>query len=335
MLSSVDPANRPLWIRYLVAIAIVVAAGGIRQAVDPLSTTDAPLMLFMLSVTGAAWFGGAGPGILATMFAVFVATYWFTEPQYSFHLVRQWQLVAMIVFIFEGVAISLFMTHLHRVGRVARQNEARNAELERRILEISEAERSRIGQDLHDGVGQHLTGTSMMAKRLSQRLATAAPQYAPDAARISELLNEAIGSTRDLGKLLAPPLLSQEGLAIALADLCKQIESIFDVRCTFEDRTDEPLRDQVIGTHLYRITQEAISNAVKHGQAKAIEVSLIHEGPVFSLRVTNDGKPFVEPPPGASGLGLRIMRYRAKMIGAGLQIATKDGKTAIICESQS
>jgi signal transduction histidine kinase len=243
-------------------------------------------------------------------------------------------MVAMIVFLIEGVAISLFFDHLHRVGRVARNSEALNAELERRILEISEAERSRIGQDLHDGVGQHLTGTSMMAKRLSQRLATAAPQYAPDAARISELLNEAIGSTRDLGKLLAPPLLSQEGLAVALADLCKQIESIFDVRCSFEDRTDEPLRDPVVGTHLYRITQEAISNAVKHGQARAVAVSLIHDGPVFSLKVTNDGRPFVEPPPGGSGLGLRIMRYRAKMIGAGLQILTKDGKTVIICESK-
>jgi signal transduction histidine kinase len=330
----VDPTQRSAPARYAVAILLVASAAALRHLVDPLSTTEAPLMLFMLPVTGAAWFGGAGPGILATALSVLVAVYRFMEPSYSFHLMHQSLWMAIGGFVIEGTAISLFLSHLHRVVRLARQSEALNADLERRILEISEAERSRIGQDLHDGVGQHLTGTSMMAKRLSQRLAGESSRYAADALKISELLNEAIGSTRDLGKLLSPPLLSQEGLGVALADLCKNAEALFGIRCTFFDRTPTPFRDPATGTHLYRITQEAISNAVKHGQAREVVVELLHDGPTVWLKVSNDGRPFVEPPPGASGLGLRIMRYRAKMIGARLQIATKDGKTAIICESQ-
>ncbi len=210
MLERVKVSERSAFLRYFAAIALVAATAGLRSMVDPLSTTDAPLMLFTLVVTAAAWFGGFGAGVVATLFSAVVAVYRFMEPSYQFTFNSNTQIVTLVVFLIEGVAISIFMEHLLRVVETARRSEDTNRELERRILEISEEERRRIGQDLHDGIGQHLTGTSMMAHRLSQRLSVEHSPLAGDAARISGLLNEAIASTRDVGKLLSPPLLNQE-----------------------------------------------------------------------------------------------------------------------------
>ncbi len=332
MLERVKVSERSAFLRYFAAIALVAATAGLRSMVDPLSTTDAPLMLFTLVVTAAAWFGGFGAGVVATLFSAVVAVYRFMEPSYQFTFNSNTQIVTLVVFLIEGVAISIFMEHLLRVVETARRSEDTNRELERRILEISEEERRRIGQDLHDGIGQHLTGTSMMAHRLSQRLSVEHSPLAGDAARISGLLNEAIASTRDVGKLLSPPLLNQEGLAVALEDLCSNIEQLFSVSCRFEDQSTVIFRDSAVGTHLYRITQEAISNAIKHSNATKIDVALEHSDALTRITVRYNGKPFVEPPDTNPGLGLRIMRFRAKMIGAQLQIRNStDQQTTLVC----
>jgi len=332
MLERVKVSERSAFLRYFTAISLVAATAGVRSMVYPLSTTDAPLMLFTVVVTAAAWFGGFGAGVVATLFSAVVALYRFMEPSYRFALDSRTQVVTLIVFLIEGVAISVFMEHLLRVVEAARRSEETNRELERRILEISEEERRRIGQDLHDGIGQHLTGTSMMAHRLSQRLSAEHSPLAGDAARISGLLNEAIASTRDVGKLLSPPLLTQEGLAVALEDLCSHIEQLFGVSCQFEDQSTVIFRDSAVGTHLYRITQEAISNAIKHGNATELDVVLENSDALTQITVRNNGKPFVEPPDTNPGLGLRIMRFRAKMIGAKLQIRNStDQQTTLVC----
>lgn len=325
-------STKSTWKHYLAAVAMVLGATIIRVPIDPGLTTETPLMLYTLAVTGAAWVGGVGPGVMASIISVVVVNYRFMEPFYQFGVKSSSQWMALLAFVLEGTAISFFLGHLQRITRTAQKSEETNRELERRILEISEEERRRIGQDLHDGIGQHLTGTSMMAHRLSQRLSVEHSPLAGDAARISGLLNEAIASTRDVGKLLSPPLLNQEGLAVALEDLCSNIEQLFGVSCQFEDHSTIMFRDSAVGTHLYRITQEAISNAIKHGKATKVDVSLESSNALTRITVANNGKPFVEPPDTYPGLGLRIMRFRAKMIGAALQIRNAtDQQTTLVC----
>lgn len=330
------PRRRPAWIAYVVSTAVLVIIIALRFTLEVTVEGSSPFLLLLIAVMAAAWMGGTGPALFITVLATLAGHFFFGSPRWSLALTSRHEAIEVSLFLVEGGVLAVLAGRLHAARNAALAGQAEARSLQEELLNISDDERRRIGQDLHDGVGQHLTGTSMLAKRLSHRLTEAAPEYAADAARISQLLNEAIGSTRDLGKLLAPPLLSQEGLAPALAELCQSAEQLLGIRCTLVDQSDGRLHDPVVGMHLYRIAQEAISNAVKHGQAKEVVVDLTSSRQSTCLTVSSDGAPFTEPSASDSGLGWRIMRYRATMIGASLQAVTQDdGRTAIICVGQS
>jgi signal transduction histidine kinase len=317
---------------YLASTAILVIIIALRVALEVTVEGSSPFLLLLIAVMAAAWMGGTGPALFITALAALAGHFFFAAPEWSLAMGSKHEAVEVVLFLIEGCVLAVLAGRLHAARNAALAGQAEARSLQEELLRVTDDERRRISQDLHDGVGQHLTGTSMMAKRLSHRLTDLSPEYAEDAANISRLLNEAIGSTRDLGKLLAPPLLSHEGLGSALAELCQSAEQLLGIRCTLVDRTNEPLLDPVIGMHLYRITQEGISNAAKHGHAKVVEVELTRSGTSLCLQVTSDGTPFVEPSASGSGLGWRIMRYRATMIGASLRAQTlPDGRTAIIC----
>src|SRR5262249_25636725 len=155
-------------------------------------------------------------------------------------------------------------------------SEAEARQLERRILEIADEEQRRIGHDLHDGLGQHLTGIALMVRRLEQHLTASSSPDADEARRLSELTKTAVEWTHDLSRSLSPPVLeSPGGLSEALRELAAHAETIFKIRCTFEQTDGSlPRVDLPTSVHLYRIAQEAISNAVRHGGAKTITVEL-------------------------------------------------------------
>lgn len=329
-----NPA-RPAWRAYLAATAILGLIVAMRFALERVAEGSSPFLLLLVAVMAAAWLGGTGPALYATVLAALAGHFFFAAPEWSFSLFSRQEGVEVVLFLLEGGAVAVLAGRLHAARNAALEGQAEARSLQAELLRVTDEERRRISQDLHDGVGQHLTGTSMMAKRLSHRLAELSPQYAADAAQISRLLNEAIGKTRDLGKLLAPPLLSQEGLGAALAELCQSAEQLLGIRCTLADRSAGRLTDPVVGMHLYRITQEAISNAAKHGQARTVAVELSQNDGELILQVSSDGTPFAEPAPGGTGLGWRIMRYRATMIGAALRVTPlPDGRTAIICSGK-
>jgi two-component system, LuxR family, sensor kinase FixL len=192
--------------------------------------------------------------------------------------------------------------------------------LQREVLEIAAREQQRIGQDLHDGTGQELTGLAMMAERLSGDLAERALPQAAMAAKIVDGLVKALNHVRALSKGLVPVEVDAEGLMVALADLAARTSEMHAVACVFE--CDEPVAvvDNHSATHLYRLSQETVTNAIKHGHAHHITIRLSNEDRYVTLRITDDGTGFSGNGQEATGSGLRIMRYRAELIRAKLTI---------------
>ena len=204
--------------------------------------------------------------------------------------------------------------------------------LEREILEISDREQRRIGQGLHDGLCQHLAGIELMSQVLEQQLAKKSHPTAAQAGRIAEHVREAIAQTRMLARGLSPVSMEANGLMSALEELTKTITELFDIECRFECEETMLISDNAAATHLYRIAQEAINNAIKHGKARKIVVALERYKSNNRLRITDNGTGFPKELNDHSGMGLQIMKYRAGMIGASLEIQRADGKgTSVIC----
>jgi signal transduction histidine kinase len=204
--------------------------------------------------------------------------------------------------------------------------------LEKTILEIGEAERRKIGQDLHDGLGQHLTGVAFMGKVLEQRLAEASVAEAAEAAKIVSLVNQSIGMTRDLARGLLPVVSEAHGLMSALEHWAAEVSALFHVACHFECCDPILVYDEALADHLYRLAQEAVNNAIRHGRAKniAIGLAIVKGGGVLTIR--DDGCGFEVVPKSQSGLGLRIMSYRAKMINGSLSVQSSlNGGTLVRC----
>jgi len=203
--------------------------------------------------------------------------------------------------------------------------------LERRVLEISEMEQRRIGQDLHDTLGQNLTGAAFLSKVLGEKLSRRQAPECDDAAAIEELLNQAVAQTRSIAKGLCPVEVSLGGLADALEELAAGVRRVFEIACTFEhDPID--LLPPAVTSHAYRIVQEAVNNAVKHANASAIAIRARRRDHAFELVVADDGDgmpPGRDPP---KGMGLRIMQYRAGVIGATIDVSSAPGEgTTIRC----
>jgi PAS domain S-box-containing protein len=193
-------------------------------------------------------------------------------------------------------------------------------QLEKAILNISAREQRRIGQDLHDGLGQHLTGIAFMAKVHETRLAEKRVDETADAAKLVKLVNEAIHKTRELARGLLPVVSDEHGLMSALQLWAAEVEDIFNVPCRFQCDTPVLIQDDGIATHLYHIAQEAVHNALKHGRSKSIWIGLTAEHGRGTLLVKDDGSGIAELREHSQGMGLHIMKYRAGMIGGTLDV---------------
>jgi signal transduction histidine kinase len=193
-------------------------------------------------------------------------------------------------------------------------------QLERALLNISAREQQRIGQDLHDGLGQHLTGIAFMAKVHEEKLAKTNAADAADAAKIVRLVNEAVQKTRELARGLFPVMSDPQGLMSALQFWAREVEDIFGVCCKFECEFPVLIQDNAAATHLYRIAQEAVNNAIKHGKARNVVVKLTAENGYGTLLIADDGAGIPEERANSPGMGLHIMGYRSSMIGGRLLV---------------
>ncbi len=208
----------------------------------------------------------------------------------------------------------------------------RRRRLERDLLEISEREQRRIGQELHDSLGQLLTGIAIMTKALERKLRRQAIAEAGDAKEIARLVNSAVEETRHLSRGLHPVALDENGLMSALESLAEATQNVFRISCTFCCQRAVPVRNASMALHLYRIAQEAVTNAIRHGQTRHIQIELSAPTSRALLTITSDGRRFEEWPTDHKGIGLQMMRHRAEMIDGTLEVQPgPDGGTRVTC----
>lgn len=201
--------------------------------------------------------------------------------------------------------------------------------LEKQVMDISDRERQKIGQDLHDDLCPHLIGVEGLGKVLTRKLSDKNPDEAHLANKITGLVKNAITKTRRLARGLCPVFLVDRGLESSLRELAANTESVFGVACRFICNVQARISDNLVATHLFHIVQEAVHNAARHGQATAITITLNGDQDRMQLSVEDDGRGVPENRE-SDGMGLRIMGFRASMIHAVLDIHTPEKGGTIV-----
>ena len=203
-------------------------------------------------------------------------------------------------------------------------------QLEKEILRISDREQWRIGQDLHDGLGQQLTAIELMCQSLRGDLPAGESDLGDQVGRISAALRAAISQTRSLAHGLTPFMLDAAGLQAALGELVQRTASLGRVQCRFDCPAPVPLHDPEAAGHLYRIAQEAVNNALKHSSAGGIAIRLANDDGYVVLEISDDGRGLSRAKKSGQHIGLRVMRHRANAIGAELTITSVRGKGVVV-----
>lgn len=322
-----------------ICIVIVTLVG----LVDYLSGYETFFFIFyLLAVFLAVWFVNTPYGVLmaALSVAAWISSNIEAGARYSSDFVPVWN--ALIMFAFYLVAIWLMVKVKHFNQELERRVQLRTeslakeirerVRLQKELLETGERERRRIGHELHDSLCQHLTGTALAGHLTGQKLAGKSLPEAAEVSRLVELVEQAIELTRTLSRSLNPVELQPGRLADNFRELAANSSVQFNVRCKFEFAGAAPLPEVEVGTHLYHIAEEAIVNAVLHGKAKHILVCLDATEDELILSVTDDGVGLAENFRKKNGMGLRIMEYRADLIGARFGVGREAGRgTHVIC----
>lgn len=313
----------------MVALCLGIV-GGIAW-VDYLTGYETFFFVFYLAaVFLAVWYVGASSGVLISALSVtaWVSTNIAAGEHYTSYFVPIWNATIMFLFYLVVVVLLAKLRNLQREleTRVRQRTAALNEEvrertrLQRELVETAEREQRRISYDMHDGLCQQLTGTALVSHALGQKLANQSLPEAAEANRLVNLIEEAIELTRSLARGLDPIEVQTGKLADNFQALAARKSKRFNVSCQFEGQQAVPLNDVKVATQLYRIAQEAVINAARHGKAKHITIRLDYLAGKIVLTITDDGTGLPENARNADGMGLRIMAYRAEMIGATFHI---------------
>ena len=340
MISLLDKLERSSRLALIVAGLAVLALIGV---IDYLTGFELLFSVFYLLEVGlAAWFVGRWFGLLMSVLSVIV---WIggdvaAGAHYSNFVVPIWNAVILMVFYFIVVWLLTHLRALHQQleDRVRDRTRALTREmterqrLEEEILRVSEREQQRIGHDLHDSLCQHLTATALAGQVLGDRLAAKSLPEASDAGKVVQLVEEGIELARNLARGLYPVEMEAEGLMAAFQELATSVTKGAKVRCVFECSQPVLIHDDRVATHLYRITQEAVRNAVRHAKAKRLGINLSEQNGTVKLSIEDDGLGVPDDLQHSKGLGVRIMAHRAAMIGGTFSIEpAPTGGTIVTC----
>jgi signal transduction histidine kinase len=280
------------------------------------------------------WFGDRKLAVLISVLSTF-AWWWADRASghlYSSEWLRVWDAIVRLMFFCLVMFAGWTIGQQREAIRARLELLERSQQLEEEIIGISEREQQRIGHDLHDGVCQYLAAIGFSASMMKRELEREAHVLAKTAGEIAHLLQNAAVLTRDLARGLSPVDRDEGGLESALEELASSTSRIAGISCSFICPEPVPVRDNTQAVHLFRIAQEALSNALKHGHAKAVVIAFESGDEACSLRVSDNGVGFVPSHVERNGMGLSIMRYRARMIGGRLEIQSNPPTgTVVVC----
>lgn len=252
---------------------------------------------------------------------------------YSAPAVRAWEIAIRFAFFFLVALAGIATKERHQAASARILLLEHAQKLEKQIIEVSEYERQRIGRDLHDGLCQFLAAIGCAATSLKIDLKEQGlDKLAADAGEIEKLLSESVKQARDLSHGLVPVQLNEAGLPAALQELAASTTRLLAIECTFESAGQNGAGQNGRATHLYRIAQEAIHNATKHGKASKIDLRLSANANATSLSITDDGIGFPKNETETNGVGISIMRYRANLMGGEFAVEPgARGGTVVSC----
>ena len=334
---SLESRPRPLLV--LIGLAILALVG----VVDYLAGFEISFSVFyLLGIAFATWFIGKSFGFIFSVLSVIISQVgdFAAGAHYSSVFVPVWNVIILASFYFIVVWLmaNLRMSQKQLEAKVQQRTLSLTREiaererLEKEVLEVSEREQRRIGHDLHDGLCQHWAATAMAGQVLNEKLAARSLAEAADAREIVKLAENGITLTRNLAHGISPAEMESEGLVNALHELADNVSKMFKVRCAFECDSPPAINDTAAATHLYRVAQEAVQNAVRHGKPGQIIISLAGRKERVELTVEDDGTGLPDDWQKQRGLGTRIMAHRAAMIGGAFSIEPNPtGGTFVKC----
>ena len=209
----------------------------------------------------------------------------------------------------------------------------RAQDLEREILRTSEMEQQRIGRDLHDSLGPQLAAIGYAVSFLEDELRKRGQPEVATTEKIREMVTEAVSLTRGLARGIFPVQMDAAGLAMALTELAETMSRVSNTAVSFCETGNTWIDDPEVGMHLFRIAQEAVNNATKHGEAKNVSISLSSTGGFTRLIIADDGKGISSLPSDKKGIGLESMRYRARALQGEFKIDSIPCEgTVVVCE---
>jgi signal transduction histidine kinase len=319
-------------------LAEMTACSLVIGALDFISGYEIRLLPFYSGpIFVAGWFCGKKSGLLVAAFSgvIWWCANWFTGDPELHNWTWEWETFRHLGFFLVVAWAGAALRAKSDIAAVRIALLEHSERLEREIVNISDAEQRRIGQDLHDGLCQDLAALSCAATSLRDDLQDL--QLRAESSRAGELANrlrDAVVQTRDLARGLVPAHVGQVGLVLALESLAQSVTRFHGVTCTFRFHGRAASCDEGAATHLYRIAQEAINNATRHGKATNIAISLDATSDLLTLRILDDGVGISQST--SNGMGLAIMGYRARLNGGELKIEQlKTGGTLVSCTART
>lgn len=303
---------------------------------DYVSGYDVSMFLFYsIPILAVAWWCDrkSAFGLAAVCALLWTAADTLAGHPYRHGWIRVWEPLAQFGYFgfVAGTGSALKRQHVAAQSRIALLEHSQR--LERQITEISEREHRRVGRDLHDGLCQYFAAVGCASASLGSDLAASGiTEEAALAAELTELIEQGVAQIRDLARGLMPVQMYEAGLAAALEQLAASVSRLQNTTCRLRDGAQVRVEAPSVAIHLYRIAQEAIHNAIRHGNARTIEISLQKNGPMAMLSIQDDGCGISRAPARSDGMGLSIMKYRSRLIEGNLEIDEPNtGGTTIRC----
>jgi signal transduction histidine kinase len=323
--------TKPVWLRFVTAFVFVIAALGVTQILWLIVDRPFSPVLFLVAIVLSAWYCGFRAGIFATILSGLLLDFFFLTPIYEVLGDRN-EIIRFILFMIEGGIISWLLDAQRMATDELRQSREQLQALTNHLQNVRESEQKRIALEIHDELGQALTGVKMGVHWLSRQIAekNGNLKNSDIARKLDDMLktiDSTVSSVRRIATELRPSVLDDFGLIAALEWQIKEFERIYGIPCTFRSDVAEFDIDPETSTTVFRIFQEALTNIARHANASTVDIGLRLEEGYLLLSVNDDGVGF-QPDElrGKRSLGILGMKERAKLVGGVVEILPEDSR---------